>query len=210
MKLRDQFLRNTPKLHGSPVPVVGLTGGIATGKSTVSKLLRKHGLTVIDADQLVKAVYTEKDTHDFLRQNCPEGIKGDEVNFPRLRERFFSNPELKKKIENFIYQRLPAAFLKSYEAAGRPECVVYDVPLLFEKGLQDKVDLKVLVYAPRKIQLARVISRDKHETELAEKILDQQMDIEQKRSLSDVIIDNSQTEAELEIEVKNFVSSAFH
>src|SRR5690606_13710936 len=100
------------------------------------------------------------------------------VIFPTLRERFFKDPALKKDLEAFIYQRLPKAFHEAYARLGSPSYVVYDVPLLFEKGLDQLVDLRVLVYAPRKIQRARLMKRDGHLEEMAERILDQQMDIE--------------------------------
>src|SRR5690606_10373426 len=142
-------LKPETRLHQTPVPIIGLTGGIASGKSTVSRMLVQKGIPVIDADQLIKDIYRLPETKTFVSEKCPDALKHDEIHFPTLRERFFNNPELKKDLERFLYQRLPQAFQAAYQKLGSPSYVVYDVPLLFEKGLDRLVDLKVLVYAPR-------------------------------------------------------------
>lgn len=208
MKMKTQFVKldESNRLHGLSVPVIGLTGGIATGKSTVSKLLQKEGVPVIDADQLVKGIYRQTETKNFIHSKCPEAIRQGEIHFETLREHFFSDKELKAEIEKFIYARLPEAFQDAYKKLGSPDFVVYDVPLLYEKHLENKVDLVVLVYAPRKIQRARLIVRDGSTEALAEAILMNQLDIEDKKLKANYIIDNSQTEAELDLEVKNFIS----
>jgi dephospho-CoA kinase len=79
------------------------------------------------------------------------------------------------------------------------------VPLLFERGMEEFFDVTVLVYAPRKIQRARLMKRDGLLEDMADRILDQQMDIELKRSKSDLVIDNSHTEEELRLEVQQFL-----
>jgi dephospho-CoA kinase len=211
MKLKPEYDKLSPenRLNKMTVPVIGLTGGIASGKSTVSRLLRERGLVVLDADQMVKDIYAESSTFAFIKNLVPESIEGSKINFSKLRGRFFSDEKIKNDVEAFIYQRLPEMFKEHFEKSGKPEYVIYDVPLLFEKKLDSKVDLKVLVYAPRKIQLARLMTRDGHLEEMAETILKQQMDIEGKKSKVDVVIDNSQTEAELVAEVELFISKYF-
>jgi dephospho-CoA kinase len=189
------------RLHDSPIPIVGLTGGIATGKSTVSKLLREKGYFVIDADQLVKDIYQTSEAKEFIRRLKPEAMKGEEINFPQLREIFFQDSLVKDSIEKFIYQRLPAQFQRQVKRAGAVKFIIYDVPLLFEKKLEDKVDKTVVVYAPRSIQVARLMDRDGHREEMARKILDHQMDIEEKKEKADFVVDNSGTKEQLAEEV---------
>ncbi|HXH75828.1 MAG TPA: dephospho-CoA kinase [Bacteriovoracaceae bacterium] len=198
-------LNDATRLHNLNVPVIGLTGGIATGKSTVSKMLIDAGLPIIDADKLVKYVYTLEATREFIQKQHSDVWINEEINFPKLREKFFKNPAVRQEIEKFIYERLPGALHAAYVALGNPPYIVYDVPLLFEKQLEDKVDLKVLVYAPRKIQRARLMVRDGHLEEMAETILDHQLDIEDKRLKSDFIIDNSGSMEELAVEVQSFL-----
>lgn len=211
MKLQKRWEKLAPekRLHGLPVPVIGLTGGIATGKSTVTKIFREKGLPVIDADELVKRIYAQEETLQWLQTNHPEVMKGKAINFPVLREKFFSTPAVKDELEAFIYGHLPEAFRDAYKKLGTPEYVIYDVPLLFEKNLAPLVDVTVTVYAPEKVQLARLLSRDGHAEELGRTILKSQTDIEEKKALSDFVIDNSGTLVELEEEVNQVLRQLF-
>lgn len=211
MKLKPQWtkLPKEKRLHKLDVPVVGLTGGIATGKSTVANMLIEEGLPVINADHLVKDVYAQEETRAFVRTNYPDVMKGNDIDFRKLREKVFTAPVVKEEIEAFIYARLPDAFAAAYENLGRPEMIVYDVPLLFEKNLDVMVDVKVLVYTPAKIQKARLMGRDGHEESMASTIMASQIDIEEKKEKSDFVIDNSGTLVELAEEVKQFLRQTF-
>jgi dephospho-CoA kinase len=212
MKLKAAWNKLTPekRMHHLNVPIIGLTGGIATGKSTVAKLLVDHGLPVINADHLVKSIYTREETHEWIRANYPDCIKGKVIDFKGLREKFFTAPAVKDEIEAFIYARLPGAFLEAYQAMKRPSFVIYDVPLLFEKHLDALVDMRVVVYTPAKIQKARLMERDGHEEEMALMIMAAQMDIEVKKNKADFVIDNSATLVELAEEVNQFLRQAFN
>ncbi len=207
MKLKSSWIKLTPdkRMHKLSAPVVGLTGGIATGKSTVASILIEKGFPVINADHLVKEIYTHEDTKNFIRTNYPDVMNGSEIDFRHLRERVFTAPVVKEEIEAFIYARIPAAFAEAYKKLGTPELIIYDVPLLFEKHLDVMVDVKVLVYAPAKIQKARLMQRDGHEETMALAIMASQMDIEEKKDKSDFVIDNSGTLVELAEEVNQFL-----
>lgn len=197
------------RLYGVTVPVIGLTGGIATGKSTVGKMLETHGFSLINADHLVKDVYAMPETLEFITKRHPDVLEAGKIQFPLLRQKVFSDQKVKLEIEHFIYQRLPLAFAEAYKKLNNPTTIIYDVPLLFEKNLAPFFDVTVLVYAPRNVQKARLISRDGHDELLADKILDQQMDIEEKKEKAEYVIDNSQTEAELAEEINQFLRQAF-
>ena len=136
MKIKNNFnrLNNESRIYKLNVPVIGLTGGIASGKSTVTAILKEKDLPVIDADQLVKGIYALPETLDFIKKNYPEVIKYGVIQFPLLRQKVFSNSDVKSKIEEFIYQRLPMAFKLAFENLHQPSVVIYDVPLLFEKN----------------------------------------------------------------------------
>jgi dephospho-CoA kinase len=207
MKIRSKFnrLNNENRLYKLNVPVIGLTGGIASGKSTVTAILKQKGLPVIDADHLVKEIYALPETLDFIKNNFPDVIKDGGIQFPLLRQKVFSNSDVKSKIEEFIYQRLPIAFKLAFEKLHKPSMVIYDVPLLFEKSLEHLFDLTVLVYAPLSTQRQRLMARDNHTDEIANNILNQQMDIESKKLKAEFIIDNTRTQAELTEEVNNFL-----
>lgn len=199
MKLKKNLIKLSPgeRLYQYDKPIVALTGGIATGKSTVTKLLEKKGLTIIDADQLVKAIYATQESKDFILKNYPSAWSRDEIDFKKLRDLVFSDSNVKSNVEGYIYQRLPEAFKEATTKIKHQDFYVYDVPLLFERALETKVDLTILVYAPRNVQLERLIGRDGSTEEIGNKILDQQIDIEEKKEKSDLVIDNSGSMTEL-------------
>jgi dephospho-CoA kinase len=139
---------------------------------------------------LVKDIYKKKESMEFLLKSFPDAVHENVINFKKLREIAFRNADNQKKLETFIYAQLPDVFKKTYEEQPPHEFIVYDVPLLFEKHLNDKVDLSICVYADRKTQLERLIKRDLINSELAENILSKQMDIEEKKKNADIVIQN--------------------
>ncbi|MFG1500804.1 dephospho-CoA kinase [Halobacteriovorax sp. XZX-3] len=194
IKLKKEFitLKKDKRLYQMPCPVVGLTGGISTGKSTVSKILRDKGFPIIDADALVKEVYKTKESIDHLKKYYSRVVEEDNsINFKLLREYFFQDIQIQNDIESLIYRQLPEAFLKAFKDLGSPKVVIYDVPLLYEKNLDSFIDHKAVVYCPRAKQVERLMARDGIEKDLACKILAKQIDIEEKAKLADTVIDNS-------------------
>ncbi|MBC7714137.1 MAG: dephospho-CoA kinase [Rhizobacter sp.] len=191
-KLKSNWITKdkTNRLYEIPVPILGLTGGIATGKSTVAQMFRDAGVPVIDADKLVKSIYQKKTSYDFVLKNFPDAITGNDIHFKKLREVAFTTAENQLMIETFIYAQMPEAFKEAYLSYPQHEFIVYDVPLLFEKNLNLKVDTCICTYAPRTVQLERLVKRDQISIELAGKILSKQMDIEEKKKKSDLFIEN--------------------
>jgi dephospho-CoA kinase len=196
LKLRAQFFKrtNNERLYGLDIAVIGLTGSIATGKSTASKILKDLGHPVIDADKLVKDIYKSNEAIEFLKIVCPETVtNGSEIIFPQLREVFFSNSKLKSEIESFIYQRLERQFLCELSTLNLSNYIIYDVPLLFEKKLESKFDQTICIYSSKSIQLQRLISRDNITAELAKNIIETQISIDSKKTLCDIAIANTDT-----------------
>lgn len=211
MKLKSKFIKLSPhqRLYHLDIPVIGLTGGIATGKSTVAKYLAQKNIPVINADHLVKDIYRMKEVQHYIETHHPEVVHQGEIQFPQLREKVFKNKDVKVEIEKLIYSHLPEAFKQAYSKFLHPQVVVYDVPLLFEKNMSSLFDLNVLVYAPRRIQRDRLMMRDNHHEAMADTILDQQMSIEDKKTKADLIIDNSGTEEELTAGIQLFLQQVF-
>lgn len=191
--LRAQWIRlnQDERLYQLSVPVIGLTGGIATGKSSFAHLLKEKGVHVIDADKLIKKIYQKEDVIAFIKENVPLALEEGKINFRHLREQVFGKAELKSNLEQFLYAHMPAAF--NEEINERPEAswVVYDVPLLFERSLHYLVDKSIVVYTTPQIQLDRLMKRDHIEKDFAERIVSHQMPIEEKKKLADYVIDNS-------------------
>jgi dephospho-CoA kinase len=195
MMLNVKWITKTreSRLYQVPVPIVGLTGGIASGKSTVAKFFQLKDVPVIDADKLVKNIYKKTETIDFIKNNFSEVIENNSINFSSLRELVFTQPDIKKRIEDCIYTQLPEEFIKEFKSFPQSPFIVYDVPLLFEKGLEHFIDTSICVYSPRKVQLERLIKRDNIDQLLAQKILEQQINIEEKKDKANLVIDNSGT-----------------
>ena len=195
-QLKKKWITKTidTRLYQIPVPIIGLTGGIATGKSTVAKFFREKNMPVIDADLLVKNIYKKNETIAFLKHHYPEVLSHDFIiDFKKLRALVFQNAEDKKKIEDYIYSYLPQEFKNAFAELSNPAFIIYDVPLLFEKKLDLLVDVAVCVYSNQQTQISRLIKRDQISHELAEKILLNQLPIDQKKDLSQFIIKNEKT-----------------
>lgn len=207
-KLKNKWVTKTAatRLYHIKNPILGLSGGIATGKSTVSKILKENGYFIIDADKLVKAIYQKAETIQFVTNHFPACVDKGIIDFKLLRQEVFSKAESKTQIEQFIYQRMPEAFKEEAKMASAEEVIIYDVPLLFEKGLHLLVDQSICVYCSSQLQVERVMVRDQSSRELAEKIIDQQMSIEDKKIKADWIIDNSATFLELEANIESVLN----
>lgn len=201
-KLKDEFkkLSKDQRLYSLERPIIGLTGNIACGKSTVAKLIGNRGLSVIDADQLIHKIYEREDTLNLLQETCPQALKNEVINFTFLRKEFFENDELKKKLSDHLYSKLPETFMGQVNKEDLS--IVYDVPLLFEKGMQEKFDFIITVSSSHEEQLNRLKVRDPSSTiETLENIISQQLPIDQKEKLSDFVITNNGSLKELEGQV---------
>lgn len=207
-KIKNKWITKdqSTRLHSVPVPIIGLTGGIATGKSTVASLFRLENIPVIDADQLVKGIYKKEESVTFVKKSFPEAVDNNSINFKILREVTFKNPENQHQIEQFIYAQMPEAFTEAFQSFSNPAFIVYDVPLLFEKKLNEKTDVSVCTYSPRAIQLARLIARDHIKEDLAQTILSRQMSIEDKKLASDLVIENMTSLEDLKINFNKFLN----
>lgn len=203
--LQQRWNKLTPetRINNLKYPVIALTGGIGSGKSTIAKFFAHKGVPYISADTLVKKIYAQAETRSWLAEHHPDVINPDDgsPNFYRLREKAFTNPVVRAQLESWIYPRLPATF----EIAERPfrpiQWLVYEIPLLFERKMESFFDGIILSWVPREIQTARVIARDSTKPELVEAILQQQIPIDQKKLKSDLVFDNSITRTEEEVMV---------
>lgn len=183
--------------------LIGLTGNIASGKSTVARLLTERGAVLVDADRLAReAVLPGTDALARIVQRWgPEVLAPDGVlDRPELRQRVFADRAQLEELNAIVHpevERMRDERVEQARAAGA-DVVVCDIPLLFEKHLADQFDAIILVDAPRPLRLERLVrDRGLHETE-AMQMIAAQMPADLKRARSDFVIDNDGTLAELE------------
>lgn len=175
--------------------LIGLTGGVGSGKSTVARMFRELGASIVDADEATHAVY-EPGTPGFnaIVDAFGDGyVRDGRIDRARLGDRVFkSRPD--REILNAIVHPLVRQWMadKTAEAVERgAEVVIQDVPLLFENGLQGLFSATVLVYAPPATQLERLLAQRGVDRERALAIIAAQMPIDDKRTLADYVIDNT-------------------
>lgn len=180
---------------------IALTGGIATGKSTISSLLMLRGFTIIDLDKI---------THELLALHVKKiaAMFGDEyveenrVNREKLGSLVFSQKEAKEKLENFLH---PLIRQETHKEAIKKDSLnvpyFIDIPLFFEKKKFYPLKKSVVVYASKDIQLQRLMKRSNLSESEALKRIHSQMDIEKKRELADFVVDNSKDLKHLQNEV---------
>jgi dephospho-CoA kinase len=187
--------------------LIGLTGGIATGKSTVAQILKRLGVPVIDADALAHEVTAAGSpaVAAIAAELGPQFVRADgALDRPRLAERVFADHALLERLNAIVHPRVRALMAQRVEelhAAGAP-IVVLDVPLLLESRAAYDVDAVWLVYAPEPLQIERLMARNGLSRAQAELRIRAQMAIEEKRRLADVVIDNSRDIGALETQVE--------
>lgn len=185
--------------------IVGLTGGIASGKSTVSSLFKEFGIKIVDADLTAKKISERAEVIDEVVKVFGREILSDEGNIDRakLKEIVFSDKNKLSQLNGIIHPKVREEFKKIKENASKNDIIIFDVPLLFETGMDKICDTVVLVYVNRELQIKRMLERDGISRELAEKIIDAQMSLEEKINKSEIHIENNGTLDELREKVKD-------
>lgn len=176
--------------------IAGLTGGIATGKSTVSRFLANMGATIIDADKIAyDAVLKEKPAWHKIIEVFGKDIllENSEIDRKKLGDIVFNSAEKKHELNCIVH---PEVFMEMdrliKNASANPNAVIIlDVPLLIESGMNKDLDDVILVYVPESLQIKRLMARDGISRESALARICSQMPIEEKRRYADIIIDNS-------------------
>jgi len=183
---------------------IALTGGIATGKSTVASLLSLNGMRVIDADSISHEILDA--SYAWVKENFGEEfVNGSKVNRAKLGSLIFSNSEAKKKLEEFLHPKIRDEIEKrSIKQDSFKFPYLIDIPLFFENGAYD-IKESVVVYTPPDIQLERFMKRNGYSKEESLKRINSQMPIDEKRSKATWVIDNSKNLKHLQNECEEFV-----
>lgn len=185
--------------------IIGLTGGIATGKSQSSKIFKELGCYIIDADKLSRQL-TIKDSKclkEIITTFGTDVLKDDgTLNRKKLGSIVFNDKQAKIELERIIHphiiRRTNEIIAKKYDTTD----IIVDAPLLFEVGLDRVCDKVIVVYAKHNLQIERFMKRDNISQQEAEKRISLQMPIEDKKKLADITIDNSGTISELKQKIE--------
>ena len=196
--------------------LVGLTGGFASGKSTVRQMLQLLGTDVLDADAIYHGLIAPKAAGPTALPHESSLAREIDARFPgvlgadgvidrqALGRRVFADPDERKALERITHPRVAqevARKVETLKAQGSP-LVVYDVPLLFEAHLEVTLQGIIVVWVPRAIQLQRLTQRDGITAEAAQKKLAAQLPLDEKRKRATWVIDNSGPLAETRTQVE--------
>ncbi len=187
---------------------VGLTGGIASGKSTVSEAFARLGAKVLDADEVAREVVLPgkpawtKLRHTFGSEFFhPDG----EVNRSKLRRLVFADPEQRSLLNAIVHPEVMREIDFRFEqltSSAEHAVVLVDIPLLIEVGVAHRFDKVVVVYANESVQVMRLMQRDGLSREEARQALSVQIDLREKAKKADFVIDNSGTPGETQAQVE--------
>ena len=183
--------------------VIGLTGGIATGKSEATKIIRKLNIPVFDADAAVHDIYQNGTGARHLKALCPEAIEEDRVDRKKLSQLIAYHPTLLKQIETVVHPLVRQAENEFLIESRRTKhkLVVIDSPLLIETGHHKDMDATILIDATPETQRSRAMLRSGMTEEKFNMINSKQMSSSERRQHSNYIIENNGTLADLEIHI---------
>jgi dephospho-CoA kinase len=184
------------------VRIVGLTGGIASGKTTFADALRARGVPVVDADALARAAVAPgaPALAEIVRAFGPGVLAADgALDRKALAAVVFADAEARRRLEAITHPAVRRAMAEETArlAAAGHALAFYDTPLLYEVGLERALDSVVVVWAPRDVQRARLVARDALSPAEAEARLAAQLPIDEKAARADFVVDNVGTPADL-------------
>jgi dephospho-CoA kinase len=175
---------------------VGLTGGIGTGKSTVSRMFKEKGIPVVDADIIAKNILiTYPELLTAIRKEFGDEYFNEDgtINRKKLGNLIFKFPESRKKLEDIMLPRIKSEIFKHVDLRKKlnEEMCIVDAPTLIETGIDQAMDFNILVWINKETQIKRVMQRDKFSLEETMDRINSQMPIDEKKERVDFIINNS-------------------
>ena len=190
--------------------IVGLTGGISSGKSTVSSYLKQLKIPVIDADEVArKVVEPNSQGAREIRKTFGSDVFEEDgsLNRQKLGALIFSNAENRQKLDDLLQPLIKIMILdeiEEYRQKGET-MIVLDLPLLFEKHYEKLCEEIIVVYVPRELQLERLMKRNQYTKQEALSRIDSQLSIEEKRKRATVLFDNQGTIQQLYQQVEQWL-----
>lgn len=174
--------------------LVGLTGGIGSGKSTISNAFKRLGVKVVDADQAARAVVEPESNalKEIVNHFADEQLLvNGQLNRAALRKIVFNNPEQKNWLEQLLHPLIGNWISMQLEQPTSSPYIILESPLLFETDQYKRINVSLLVDLPPELQKVRASKRDNVDPEQIQSIIDSQMSRQEKTALADYIFDNS-------------------
>ncbi|KUF43353.1 dephospho-CoA kinase [Myroides marinus] len=171
--------------------IVGLTGGIGSGKTTVAKMFEAEGIPIYIADERAKQIMDRKDVVDAVQAIFEENVRiGEVLDRKKIREIVFENKQLLTKLNNIVHPEVKKDFEQWKQKNDVFPFVIKESAVLFENNLNKSCDLVILVTAPEEVRINRVMERDKVSFDNVKSIINNQMKDSDKIPLSDYVITN--------------------
>lgn len=174
-----------------------LCGNIASGKSTVQKLLENQGYIVLDTDKVAHELLTVNNSELFLEFKKFDVFENGEFSREKLGKLVFTNKEIKQKLENILHPQIREKIKEFFEQNQNEKYLFVGIPLLFEANMTDLFDKIIFIYADDDIRLKRLLLRNGYSVDYAKARLNSQMRQEEKTQKSDYVINNNGSIEEL-------------
>lgn len=198
-----------PKTENKIGFVLGLTGGIATGKSTAAAIFNSHGVPIVDGDSIAREVVVRKSEGLLALVNAFGKVilqKDGTLDRKVLGQIVFNSAEQRKKMNQLLDPFIRTAITEQLEQLkAEYPLVVADIPLLYEGHYDQLMDAVAVVYLPGNSQIQRLMQRNHLSFEEAKKRVSSQLSIEEKKVLADVVFDNSGSKEMLKTQIENWL-----
>lgn len=188
--------------------VVGLTGGIASGKSFVAKYLKSLGISVHDSDEVVSTLYAsnnKKFINFLLKNNFENYLSNNKINKDKIREEFFNNKERKTKLEKYIHNEVRKSRSVFIKKNKLKKIIFLDIPLLFEVGLENECDLICSTTSPLYLREQRFLKRKGATKAMFKKIIKNQAKDKERKGKSNYLIDTSKNPKKIYLQVDSII-----
>lgn len=178
--------------------IIGLTGGIASGKSTVSDMFKAENIPVIDTDLITHKLYQKHSVvYDEIVKTFGQDVlfANKDINRKLLGKWIYEDQSLRETLNHIVHPHVKKMVYKEIDELSllNPKVIVIDVPLLFETDFIDMVDKSVVVYVTKALQLERLMDRDQISEAFATSKINAQLPLSEKKKKADYVIDNSQS-----------------
>lgn len=183
-----------------------LCGNIASGKSTVQKLLENHGYKVLDTDKVAHELLTVNNSELYLVFKNLDVFENGEFSREKLGKLVFADKEIKQKLENILHPQIRKKIKEFFDKNQNEKYLFVGIPLLFEAGMTDLFDKIVFIYADDDIRLKRLLHRNGYSVDYAKARLNSQMRQEEKAQKSDYVINNNGSIEELNFKIIKLLS----